>query len=42
MQIEYIGVVDHGCLEDFPGFDGDRVQAALAQDMEAEEFVFGV
>lgn len=37
-----IGIVDHGCLEDFTGFDGDRVQVALAHDMEAEEFVFGV
>ncbi len=36
------GVIGHGCLEDFPGFDGDGFEAALAQDMEAEEFVFGV
>lgn len=36
-----IGVINHGCFEDVPGFEDDRVHAALAQDMEAEEFVFG-
>ena len=36
------GVVGHGCLENFAGFDGDGVKAALAQDMEACNFVFGI
>lgn len=37
-----VGIIHHGCFKDFPGFDDDRVQVALAQDMEAEESVFGV
>ena len=37
-----IGVVDHGRLKDFAGFDGDGIEAADGQDVEAEEFVFGV
>lgn len=37
-----IRVVGHGRFEDFPGFDGDGFEAALAQDMEAGNLVFRI
>ena len=37
-----IGIIEHGRLEDFAGFDVGAVEAADGDDVESGEFVFGV